>query len=324
MIQPSYTQLAIGYVMYTASAYFYDILTVVLKFFGIHRYTIYGDNERYRHIVKRLEATTMNTSFIYRKTKVVKSGYFASSKCIGSYLKDSTNIEDEKVILLTTPAYFNELTAEEETEVKEIVKEEVKVVRSNKIRVFMRNGSYRSLWYTPITLDMTNLSPVPAQAPVVADILRIFAAKGRATVFIHGVTGAGKSSVGYLVAKALRANYCNTFRPTDPGDTFGNMLGELRAREDDDKPIVIAIEEANKMIHAVHEEKIIRHRETPVPIIDKTSWVGFLDNMIFYRNIILILTSNESKADLDALDPAYLNSWRINAVYSMMEPLKLE
>jgi len=46
--------------------------------------------------------------------------------------------------------------------------------------------------------------------------------------------------------------------------------------------------------------------------------------MIFYKNVIFILTSNESKESLDALDPAYLRKGRIDATYEMLEELVLD
>jgi ATP-dependent 26S proteasome regulatory subunit len=45
--------------------------------------------------------------------------------------------------------------------------------------------------------------------------------------------------------------------------------------------------------------------------------------MIFYKNIVLILTSNESKDHIDKMDPAYLRKGRIDETYSMMEQLPI-
>jgi len=321
MLQPSYTQVAFGYCLYIVSAYLTDIILCALQSIGIRRYVIHGDNDKYRDLVKRLESDTYNSSFIYRKSKMIKTGYFVGPVCAGYYFKDPNCIEDEKITIMTTAKYFERLTAD--TDAPKITDVSVPTEKKSIIKVFLRNGPYRSFWYTPITMDVTDILPLGEQAPVVAETVRMYQAKGRAVVFIHGVTGAGKSSVGYLVAKEIGANYTNTFRPTDPGDNFGNLLSELRNRDEADTPLVIVLEEANLMIHAIHEGTIERHRETPVPISDKTSWVGFFDNLIFYRNIVVILTSNESKDALDALDPAYLRKGRVDATFSMMTALDI-
>ena len=44
--------------------------------------------------------------------------------------------------------------------------------------------------------------------------------------------------------------------------------------------------------------------------------------MIFYKRLIVIMTSNTSKDTIDALDTSYLREGRIHANYSM--PNKLE
>ena len=46
--------------------------------------------------------------------------------------------------------------------------------------------------------------------------------------------------------------------------------------------------------------------------------------MMFYKNVIVVLTSNTEKKDLDLLDEAYLRKGRIHAYYSMMNKLSLE
>jgi hypothetical protein len=45
--------------------------------------------------------------------------------------------------------------------------------------------------------------------------------------------------------------------------------------------------------------------------------------MIFYKNVVLILTSNVSKQAIDDLDPAFLRHGRINATFSMMKPIDI-
>lgn len=327
MLQPSYIQLALGYCLYHVSNYLTDIILCGLQVIGIRRYVIHGNNDKYPDLVKRLETDTYNSSFIYRKSKIIKTGYFVGNMCAGYYSNDPNFIDDEKITIITTPKYFEQLTADTDRSkvihTFKVTHASIPTEQKSLIKVFLRNGPYRSFWYTPLTMDMTGMVPMGEQAPVVTQTVDIYNAKGRAVIFIHGVTGAGKSSVGYMVAKEIGANYTNTFRPTDPGDSFGNLLSELRSRDEMDTPLVIVLEEANLMIHAIHEGTIERHREIPVPISDKTNWVNFFDNLIFYRNIVVILTSNESKDALDALDPAYLRKGRIDATFSMMTALDI-
>jgi len=321
MLQPSYIQVVFGFFLYGVSTYLTDLIICALQVMGIRRYVIHGNNDKYPELVKRLETGTYNSSFIYRKSKMIKTGYFIGPNCAGYYFKDPDYIDEEKITIITTAKYFEQLTAD--TDAPKITNTTSTTQQKSLIKVFLRNGPYRSFWYTPITMDVTDMVPIGEQGPVVAEIVRMYKTKQRAIVFIEGVTGAGKSSVGYMVAKEIGANYTNTFRPTDPGDEFGNLISELRNRDEAHTPLVIVLEEINLMIHAIHEGTVKRHREIAVPISDKTNWATFFDNLIFYRNIVIILTSNESKEALDALDPAYLRKRRVDATFSMMTALDI-
>jgi hypothetical protein len=45
--------------------------------------------------------------------------------------------------------------------------------------------------------------------------------------------------------------------------------------------------------------------------------------MFLYKNVILLLTSNTPKSEIDKLDCAYLREGRVHAAYSMNENLKV-
>ena len=57
--------------------------------------------------------------------------------------------------------------------------------------------------------------------------------------------------------------------------------------------------------------------DIPTAVYNKSTWSNFLDDMIFYKNVILVLTSNTSKETIDSLDQAYLRKGRINEYYTM-------
>ena len=321
MIEPTYAQLLFGYLLYSLTPYTNVILLLVLQYFSIRSYMITGDNEKYRSLVKQLEANTYNSSFVYRNQKCMKSGFFFGKECVGFCDREARFIEDEKITLYTTEKFFKQLTAEQEP--KEIDMPTPTIVPSTKIKKYERSGSFRAFFYLSTQIDIGDMVPLGKQQTIVDDILRLYAKKSWTSVFIHGTTGTGKSSVGYLVAKALGGNYCNSFHPTDPGDNFTNMLSEIRNRDESTTPLIIVLEEANELIRDIHFKRIVRHKETPIPITNKMGWVKFADSIKFHRHVILILTSNESKENIDELDPAYLNSARFDAVYSMMDPLPL-
>lgn len=344
----NYSEIAFGFFMYNYAHYLPEVALCILQFLGIRSYLINGDKEKYKLLIKKLEKQTYNSSFIYRNGKIIPSGYFIGFNCCGFYDKESRFIEDERIRIITTQKFYEKLISEEDIEFtvednkstnvksddeaptpeeKPLITKPAKTSSSNnnksKVNVYIRSGQYKAFYYTSITLDVSHINPIGDQGPIVDQIISIYNKKSRASVFIHGVTLAGKSSIGYLVAKALKGNYCHTFNPTEPGDNFSNMLSEINGRNEEEKPLIIVIEEANELIAAVHLKTVKRHIEVPTQIKDKSSWCGFLDDMIFYKNIVLILTSNESKEHIDKMDPAYLRKGRIDETYSMMEQLPI-
>jgi ATP-dependent Clp protease ATP-binding subunit ClpA len=56
-------------------------------------------------------------------------------------------------------------------------------------------------------------------------------------------------------------------------------------------------------------------------VYNKTTFNSFLDDMVFHKNIILIMTSNTSKEKIDQIDPSYLRQGRVNTYYKMITPL---
>ena len=68
------------------------------------------------------------------------------------------------------------------------------------------------------------------------------------------------------------------------------------------------------MIKNIHKNEIPKHKHYPIPIRDKPTWNSFLDKIDYglYPNLILIMTSNSKKRDIDSLDTSYLREGRIN------------
>jgi hypothetical protein len=326
--------------MYNYSIYIPEIVLCFLQIFGVRGYIINGDKDKYKHIIKKLEKHTYNSSYLYRNGKIIPNGYFIGPGCIGHYYRDNRYIEDESIRILATSKFYKFLIEEDDIEFskEENIKSEsqdtnekhsliAKIIKKepqkSKVQVFIRNGQYKSFYYTPIKLDVSHINPIGAQGPIVDSIVNIYKKQSRAAVFIYGVTLAGKSSIGYLVAKALKGSYCHTFNPTEPGDNFSNLICEINGHKDEDNPHIIVLEEANEILEAIHNKTVRRHNEISTQIKDKSSWCGWLDDMIFYKNIILILTSNESKENIDKMDPAYLRKGRIDETFSMMEQLDI-
>jgi hypothetical protein len=336
----SYLEIAFGYFLLTVTPYIPELILYVARQFGICRYIIHGDKDKFKKIIKRIEKHTNSSSLSYRNGKVHPSGYFIGPNCVGYYMSESRYADEEKVLIITTKCFYEHLAADDDVElVKEVTKkpdsdheeEHLALIKPLKkqskemLNVFIRTGTYKNFYYTKLSIDVEHINPLGAQKEIVDDIVLRYKKKQRLTVFIHGVTLAGKSSIGYLVAKALKGRYTHTFNPTDPGDTFCGMISDINGNNesdnDIDSPIIVVLEEANDILNAIHNNEVKPHKEISTSVRNKATWNGFLDDLVFYKNVVVILTSNEPKDAIDKMDPSYLNSARISATYSMMDPL---
>lgn len=298
--------MAIGYILCTMNPMY--IIMLFLSFFHIKYYIICENRELTSVILKKISPSIISP-FIRHVDKDVPFGYFIGLNYIGNIKKD------HEIHLITTPSMFKKLIYVPYISIHHVNKEEVKEeMIESIITVYIRKGTYKNMYYTPFKMNLTHITPLGEQPKIVNEILNIYKKLGRATIFLNGVTCAGKSSIGYLLAKELKGIYCHTFNPTEPGDQLSTLIADV---EKDDKPFIIVLEEVDIMIQAIHENKLKKHVEIPISIYNKSTWSSFLDDMIFYKNVILILTSNTSKNDIDKLDESYLRNGRIHASYSM-------
>lgn len=305
-------QLLAGYVVYYLNPVIF--LLALLKLVNIQYYTIYGDKELISPILRKLTPTVQT---LYTKNingRVVSDGYFWGRHACG-YINIVPGGEDV-IHIVTFTSFYNELIQEAE-QPKSMVEYKMEK-QCNKISVYMRKGTYKNFYYHRLTLDISHITPIGQQKEVLDNIVSIYNKLGRATVFLHGVSCAGKSTIGYLLAKQMSGIYCHTFNPSDPGDHLSSLILDI-AR--DTEPLIVVLEETDEIIRKIHHGTIEQNVEIPTLVHNKSTWSTFLDDMVFYKSVILILTSNTSKQEIDDLDESYLRKGRIHASYSMMTPL---
>jgi hypothetical protein len=302
IIMLSVKNMIFGYIFYNLSPHY--LFFMIYYLFKIKKYIISGDKEVTNALIKKMSNHIIYTEVTHINGKNNPSGLFIGNKYYGYIeIKDGTT-----VTLYAKEETYNSLMEQEEIEIEVKPKPIIK----NKINVFIRKGSYRSLYYSSMRLDLSHINPIGEQQSVIDSIKNIYTKNGSASVFINGVAGAGKSTIGYLLAKELNGSYCHTFNPTEPGDYLSNLMVDIRV---DDDPVIIVIEEVDIMIQKI-DKGLDKNNEIPIEIYNKTTWNNFMDDLIFYK-IILIFTSNTSKKDLDKIDSCYLRKGRIDEYYYM-------
>lgn len=301
----SIKSMIFGYIFYNLSPEY--LFFLIYYFFKIKKYIISGDKEVTNALMKKMSNHIIYTEVTHNNGRNHPSGLFIGNKYYGHIeIKDGTTIT-----LYAKEETYDSLMEQETVEIEIINEVKTKPIK-NKINVFIRKGSYRSLYYSSMRLDLSHINPIGEQQSVIDSIKNIYTKNDSASVFINGVAGAGKSTIGYLLAKELNGSYCHTFNPTEPGDYLSNLIADIRV---DDEPVIIVIEEVDIMIQNIHKG-LDKNNEIPIEIYNKTTWNNFMDDLIFYK-IILIFTSNKSKKELDKIDPSYLRKGRIDEYYYM-------
>ena len=321
----SYVSAALG-----VCSFFTSLVTPLLfalQLLGIQYYIIRKDDEKTRSISKVLQKTTLTSISTFQCGNFYPSGCFIGPCCAGYYIySDTFESMSVEIHLFTTPAYFKTLFQSENmsvsfTDKKAPVGFTAFTESRQPLTIYSRTGSYTNIYYSRLRLDIHDLEPRGQQAEVVDSICTKFEHKRRGVFFIHGMSGAGKSTIGLLVANRLKGTFCHTFNPTDPGDTLPNILRE--SEPTDEHPTIILLEEVNTMIHEIHDAMIQKHKNITTCVHSKSTYNTFIDDLILYKNVLFIMTSNESKESIDALDPCYLRKGRVDECYSMMDTLTL-
>jgi len=295
-----------------------NIVIFIGYFFNYNYYFLIEDKETSHRILKKLgkDVITFCTKISHGKKQL--TGCFIGKNCLG-YI-DNYAYEDTKIYILTTPSVYESLVEHAESTI--IMQQELvlPMKETTKIDVLMRSGNYKNIYYRTQRLDLSHINAMGDQKQIVDDIVDLYKNQGRVSVFIDGVSHAGKSSIGYIVAKQLGGKYCHTFNPSDPGDNISILLSDANI---EDAPLVLVLEEVDILLDNVHNNRIKPNKELPISVHNKSTWTSFLDDMFFYRKIILIMTSNKPKNEIDKMDMSYLRKGRIHANYSMPNQLNL-
>jgi hypothetical protein len=283
--------------------------------FNIGYYIIKNDENKVVEIIKLLEKTTSSTITLYEYGKVKPTGIFVGWKYVGMYYDLASEREAKRELhLFTFESIFKELIKDKEKyttpspdgDDHHIVN--IKSTKSCSITIYERAGAFYNLYYEKRKYDMSKYLPTPSQNNIITRIKELFKQKKSASIFISGLPGSGKSMIGFLLASELNAKLVRTFNPTEPGDNMIRLIRDVDP--DDETPLVIMLDEVDIMIRKITEHLIVPHKNIPIMIHDKISFNRFMDDMMFYDNVILIMTSNEPKENIDAIDSSLLRPGR--------------
>lgn len=190
---------------------------------------------------------------------------------------------------------------------------------SSNVMIHDRVGNFSSCFFKPRTIDLSRLQPLPHQTVILDKILEYHTLNNHAVVYLYGPTGTGKSVMGLLIAKQLKAHYCNTLKPWQPGDSLGEFHCDVEPSAD--KPLVVVFDEFDDALVHIHNG-ITPHKNIPISTPDKAGWNRMLDEIQWgmYPHLILVLTSNRKPEFITNLDPSYIREGRVDLIFHMDVP----
>jgi hypothetical protein len=237
-----------------------------------------------------------------------------------------TKEEKRELYLFTTYTYFQKRMSEIER-----IGQDIRKNNSNKtvyINVYEREGSYSCIYYLRRQFNMDYFNPREYQQTIISDILKKYEEKRTNVSILHGERGIGKSMIPLLLAKELAkkhdqsdekdlVKYCDTFNPTDPGDSFVILYNKTFPTKT--SPLIVVIEEFDTILNKVHNHIILPHKNYPILIRDKPSWNQFFDRVdrIYYPWVIFILTTNVHPSVISEMDSSYIREGRVDGIYEV-------
>jgi hypothetical protein len=303
-----------------------QIPVILLKAAGYSTFRVRNDRDTVRGLLKLLNQETYSSSTVYEYGKEHPSGMFVGSKCFGYYTDGSRESENgTEIVIFTSVKNFKDIIKRSVTPCESIVLDHSEKVivhsKPHPIKIWNRYGNYTHIYYSDFKVDLSFIYPMGDQGAIMSDIIEKYNKSKRLVSFVYGVTGAGKSTLGLLIAKEMDGAYCHDFNPTDPGDSFKNLLRDTKSDTEVSGPLVVVMEEIDNTIKMIHEGNVPRHPKAITSIHNKATFNSLLDDMIFHRNMIIIMTSNKKREEIDALDPSYIREGRVNAYYTMNEQI---
>jgi DNA replication protein DnaC len=240
-----------------------------------------------------------------------------------AWIEYQSSYNDEKVTiwLMSSSTEYKKLSQNiQETQTHIDESGERKEKPKTSIKLYYRRGHYFYLSYQTRDLSFyeDKYQARPKQVEIIDQIITIYKEKNRCVVYLYGAMGSGKSYISFLLAKELKAHLCNSFNPTEPGDTLSNLYNEVLP--DKDKPLIVVLDEFDVILINIHAQKIGQHKNIPVSVYNKQTWNRFMDDInlgIMYPNLILVMTSNVTPKVINELDPSYIRSGRVDLKLSL-------
>jgi len=293
----------------TVLSYILEILMIIpIYAFGFRIYIVTTLNTQ-RNILSKIKWSTK------RDENNKANGYFTTAYCIGYY--DDT----ERILkLICSEQQYQQLTSRPSIDSKPDLTRQIVKKEKTCINVFHKNCYIEYISYKSRLFNVSTFSVLKNQVEPVQQILNKYESSIYKSVvcLLHGSPNTGKSMVSILVAKALEASYCKSYKPIEAGDSMDTLYNTCNPSAEN--PLVILLDEFDIMLEKIHNDKIIPNNKVLTEVTDKISWNQLLDNISigFYPFTIFILTTNINPVYIvKNYDSSYIRENRCHLIMEM-------
>jgi len=279
---------------------------LITGIFGIHIYKINGLKQKQFHKKITIASIWENGD----------PDHWIVGKWFIGYIFTNTNNHgnsSKTIYVITTKRFYKKEIEMDDTDISSDCKDKKE---KGSIKMLEREGHYYYMFYTPRNIKVTKHIERDYQSKIVNEIIGIYEKKDYVVSLISGPPNNGKSMIPLFIAKKLaqegkKVSICDTFNPTEPGDSFGGLYSKVNPSTNE--PLILVLEEVDILIM-----KIIKglepHKNIPIQIRGKPDWNTFLDRFDrgLYGGVIIVMTTNKPLDFFDALDESLLRDGRVN------------
>ena len=233
------------------------------------------------------------------------------------------NFRLDTISIICHKTFFEEFT--KDVKIKETIVLDDQFVpynqgNNNNIGYITKSGEYGYLQYNTREVDLQEMSChsklnfYTRQRDLFEEIMTFYKSNHHCKIFLSGTPGCGKTYFGYLMSQKLNCFLCDVYKGNEPSSNFNEIYTQIKVSSE--RPIIVILDEVDILISKINSSDEGGHKKYSKEIHNKTTWNAFMDKIEYgmFPHVIILMTSNKKRREIDKSDSSYLRDGRINIV----------